>query len=296
MQSFYTVYFNDGASVVPLFYIDGYTAADEKFTDTASYFVKRFYPGDSRTPNSETPFIVKKYEEPAAFIATVYADYTFKKGIVFAKKMHEAVVYEKVHFPGKIRDSYEVKCVGRIGVLCQTQEMPEQDRSYIDGLKLQIDQRDKIVAQQELMIKRLEADVARLERQVAAQTEQESPKFFANPLYDFSSSPVPVPPPPPVAAQPEQPRSKAKELARRGQINGNVLKELEEIATLSPTSRRERRERERQERQRKKRKEEKRREREREEKRLAQAEEDTRVLDLLIKEISEFGIGYTGGC
>lgn len=286
MQSLYTVYFNDGANVTPLFYIEGYTAADERFVDTARAFVRRFFPGSPET--QEVPFIIKKYEEPATFTAAVYADYNFKKGIVFAKKMHEAVVYEKIHYPGRIRDSYEVKCVGRIGVLCQTQEMPEQDRSYIDSLKIQIDQRDKIISQQENMIKRLEADVTRLERSSAP----ESPAFVKNPLYDFS--PIPVPPPPTPVPVPYQ--FKVNNFARKGQVTGDVLKELEEVTSLTPSERKERRDRERQERERRKRKEEKRREREREEKKRVQEEENSHVLDLLIKEITEFGVGYTGGC
>lgn len=222
MQSLYTIYFNNGNDVTPLFYTKGYTAAEAEMEETAKSFVKRFF-------TEKTPCIIKKYEESVPFMAKVKADVSFPSGVVFAKKMHDACIYEKICHPGSVYNTYSVKYIGRIGVLCQQQEISEHHTEYIKVLKEQIDQKDRMISQQELIVKRLEAEVSRLVNKAACLEQQAIEAQYTsvgtheaqNVSVDFI---LPVPDAPPAP----KPVSVSK-FAKVGQITGDVLQELNEL-------------------------------------------------------------------
>ncbi|HMP28609.1 MAG TPA: hypothetical protein PKD85_03360 [Saprospiraceae bacterium] len=214
MQSLYTIYFNNGNDVIPLFYTKGYTSAEEDFEDTAKSFVKRFY-------SEETPYSIRKYEEAVPFTTKVKADASFPSGIIFARKMHDACIYEKVCYPGKVYNGYDVKYIGRIGVLCQQHDPSTQYTEHINSLKSQIDQKDKMLAQQELIISRYEADIARLEKsKMCLEQTIDELKDMDYPRYE--SAQIPDAPPLPTPVKP----LKVSKFAKVGQITGDVLQEL----------------------------------------------------------------------
>jgi hypothetical protein len=237
MQSLYTIYFNNGNDVTPLFYTKGYTAAEAEMEDTAKSFVKRFF-------TEETPCIIKKYEESTPFMAKVKADVSFPSGVIFAKKMHDACVYEKICYPGTMYNTYSVKFLGRIGVLCQQQEISEHHTEYINVLKAQIDQKDRMVSQQELIIKRLEAEVSRLEKSVTeirkSFENMLNSKSFENEVacleqkaIDAQYTPSHHTPVDYILSVPDAPPApkpvSVSNFAKIGQITGDVLQELNKL-------------------------------------------------------------------
>lgn len=155
MESIYTVYFNDGSDVIPLRFTNGFTHTDDIFQDIAQEFVTKRFP--------ETPLSIRKYDETLVFSAALKADITFPFGIAFAKKNHEACVYEKTRSVGTVYNTYFVRYLGKIGVMSQQQATPEHQRLLIDTLRSQIILKDSLLSQQDLMMKRLECENKRLE-------------------------------------------------------------------------------------------------------------------------------------
>jgi len=118
-----------------------------------------------------------KYEDGSnvtAFSAQLYADSTFPSGIVFVRKRYEAMVYEKTCVAGVLRNTYDVKFLGRIGVMAQQYALSEQHSQLIDSLRSTNASKDQLIAQQETMIRRLEYDVSKLEGTCAKSDDAKS--------------------------------------------------------------------------------------------------------------------------
>lgn len=181
MMSVYIVYFNNETEVVPLRTCENYTDAEKNFEGIAQDFVKTYYVDTDRNqkvsgfqtpPRSDGlndtlhPVMICKYEEGknssiSLFSAELKANIKFPFGIAFVRKRHEALVYEKICYPGKVYNSYCVKYLGRINILMQ--DLPEQTAT-IYRLKDVIDSQQNKVLKLEEEIKRLEYTNDVLER------------------------------------------------------------------------------------------------------------------------------------
>lgn len=212
MQTVYTVYFTDGNVVTHLRHVENYTSACENFDETAKIFMKIMY-------NEDIPYTIRKYEDKIIFEYILYKDTGFPKGIAFAKKLHDVCIYEKTCYAGKVYNTYDVKYIGRIGVLCQTQEIPVQQQKYIDSLKDQLFQKDTLLMQQEIAIERLKRDNERLEYLLSKGNTYSNIDQVSNIKPESADVSLP-PPPPPVAT------IKISNATKRGQIQGDVLEEL----------------------------------------------------------------------
>jgi len=174
MENIYVITFNNEAEVIQLGFCNGYVSADENFDATVKLFVKKFYALSGAT---SVAVKVCKYDEniasAAAYpsqgrsVADAYcvifkADTSFHKGVIFVKKRHEATVYEK--------DSKgNVKYLGRIGVLGLVVEISEQQRNKIESLEARLSLNATLISQQDLSLKRQEAEIVRLERSLEAE-------------------------------------------------------------------------------------------------------------------------------
>lgn len=161
MQSIYTIYYNSGEDVTPLRYCDGYTHAEELLEAVAADFMK-LYKGD-------LPHRVVKYTEGDnvdTFSTKLYKDATFTHGVCFVKKKYEATMYEKICTVGTVYNTYSVKYLGRLGVMAQQYVTPTQQVQVIDGLRSQVLHKEQLLNQQDLQMKRQNAELNRLEKTI----------------------------------------------------------------------------------------------------------------------------------
>jgi hypothetical protein len=158
----YTIYFQTAEDVTPLRYCNGYSHAEELFESVCVDFMKVYYTG---VPHK----LVDSHKEKVdvvAFPAALYADKVFNKGLVFLKKKHDFLVYEKVCNTGTFMNSYVVNYLGRIGVMAQTYKLSDAHQATLDQQKSMIDtlqnacvQKDSMLAHQAKMIGRMDAEM-----------------------------------------------------------------------------------------------------------------------------------------
>ncbi len=158
MEIIYVTLFNSEADVISLGFCSSYTHAEEIFDNTIKSFVKSFY---ALTSATSVAVKVCKYDDSIAsaskYISLFKNDTSFPKGVIFVKKRHEATVYEK--------DSKgNVKYLGRISVLALAVEISEQQRNKIELLEARLSLNATLISQQDLSLKRQNAEIARLER------------------------------------------------------------------------------------------------------------------------------------
>lgn len=173
MQSIYTIYYNSGDDVTPLRYCDGYTHAEELLEGVAGDFMK-LYKGD-------LPHRVVKYTEgdnADTYSAKLYKDATFTQGVCFVRKKYEATMYEKNCTVGTVYNTYSVKYIGRLGVMAQQYVTPTQQVQLIDGLRSQVLHKEQLLNQQNLQMKRQDAELRRLEKTIE-RTETETDRLNA---------------------------------------------------------------------------------------------------------------------
>ena len=160
MQTTYTIYFiRNSAEVVPLRFCNSYSHAEELMESVLADFVKLNYTG--------YPYKLYRQEEGTVFSNVLHADKAFTNGIVFAKKRHEAEVYEKICNSGYVVTTHTVKFLGRIGVLIQQQELPATTMQLIESLRSQIAGKNSIIAREEQMIQRYESELNQLQNTVS---------------------------------------------------------------------------------------------------------------------------------
>lgn len=185
MENIYVITFNNEAEVIQLGFCNGYVSADENFNATTKLFVKKFYALSGAT---SVAVKVCKYDENIAsadaypsqgksaadaypsrgrnvadaYCAIFKSDTSFPKGVIFVKKRHEATVYEK-------DAKGNVKYLGRIGVLGLSIEISEQQRNKIESLEARLSLNATLISQQDLSLKRQEAEILRLERSLEAE-------------------------------------------------------------------------------------------------------------------------------
>lgn len=161
MQSIYTIYYNSGDDVTPLRYCDGYTHAEQLLEAVAADFMK-LYKGD-------LSHRIVKYTEGDnvnIFSNKLYKDTTFNQGVCFVQKKYEATMYEKICTVGTVYNTYSVIYLGRLGVMAQQYVTPTQQVQLIDGLRSQVLHKEQLLNQQDLQMKRNEAELKRLEKTI----------------------------------------------------------------------------------------------------------------------------------
>lgn len=167
MENIYVTLFNSEADVIPLGFCSSYTHAEEIFDNTVKSFVKSFY---ALTGATSVAVKVCKYDDNIAsapkYISLFKTDASFPKGVIFVKKRHEATVYEK-------DAKSNVKYLGRIGVLALAVEISEQQRNKIELLEARLSLNATLISQQDLSLKRQNAEIARLERNLERNLEAE---------------------------------------------------------------------------------------------------------------------------
>lgn len=198
MQSVYTIFFNREDEVIPLRYCNGYSHAEELLDSVTDNFMKTYYTG---LPRKTCDITLQKSEDSSNIVSQIYTDASFPAGIVFVRKRYDVVVYQKTCVSGLVRNTYNVKCLGRIGVMAQQYALSEQHTQLIDSLRATNTRQEQLIAQQEIMIRRLEHDIMRLEGvcgKTAAELE-ELRQALAHPQTDVQVYEIPQPPVPPRA-------------------------------------------------------------------------------------------------